>query len=690
MRTTVTGQANITQTILIFPDELKIVGNTAFGKAGDINTGQRELIIYPLTSEMSASLNDLSVPVLWTIEGQIQPLLPRTNDNQFDSQRFNHHQQICNQVRIKKVNQIIIQRGGITTACHTIRKKLLLYFASLPDPLSTYCQQLIIGSNNGNATELMASVKKLGLLHLFCISGMHIVLLTVMVRYILVYLWWYREYIDIFLITLLPFYLIIGGGSTSLLRATIMAEIGLLHNCLHLDALDGWAISLMFGILVDPLTLLTLGGQLSYLLSFMLQVLPLTLSNWKQSILLNLISLPSILSYVYEVHFLSFIASYLIIPIFSVIIFPSVLIGGVLFRLFPTVTYVINAGLKYFQLFLNYLSSFPGIIHFGKPPIILAIILFIETLIAIYQQTNLRQWAVLISTYLLTLVMIHFPLNGEVTFIDIGQGDSILIRKPFNKQVLMIDTGGKLVFSKRNWNQNRQPQDDAQRITINYLRSKGISCIDAIFLSHHDADHIGYLTTILNNVQVKAIVVPAGMEKQPAFLKKIHSAEVQSPQIIPVTDNNNLGQLSLQILHPFISGQGKNEDSLVLAGMFGGKRFVFTGDLDQQNEKKVIQKYPQLRADILKVGHHGSKTASDPAFLHTLAPQYAIISAGRFNRYHHPDEVTINTLRQMNINYLSTQQFGMIKYVYYGNHGKIKTTLKGDETRWTLPSYLIN
>ena len=185
LRTTVTGQANITQTILIFPDELKIVGNTAFGKAGDINTGQRELIIYPLTSEMSASLNDLSVPVLWTIEGQIQPLLPRTNDNQFDSQRFNHHQQICNQVRIKKVNQIIIQRGGITTACHTIRKKLLLYFASLPDPLSTYCQQLIIGSNNGNATELMASVKKLGLLHLFCISGMHIVLLTVMVRYIL-------------------------------------------------------------------------------------------------------------------------------------------------------------------------------------------------------------------------------------------------------------------------------------------------------------------------------------------------------------------------------------------------------------------------------------------------------------------------------------------------------------------------
>ncbi|WP_325064742.1 DNA internalization-related competence protein ComEC/Rec2 [Limosilactobacillus rudii] len=692
LNTTVTRQANIKQTVLILPDEIKITGNTMTGKARDINTGQREIFIYPLTPEKASDpvMSNLSMPMLWTIEGQIQPILPRTNDNQFDNQRYNYHQHICNQMRIKKVDQMVVQRGRGIVICHIIRKRLSLYFARLPRPLSTYCQQLIIGSSDDNTTELMVSVKKLGLLHLFCISGMHIVLLTVMVRYLLVYLWWYRENIDIFLIILLPFYLIIGGGSVSLLRATIMAEIGLLHKYFHLDSLDGWAISLLIGLMIDPLALLTLGGQLSYLLSFMLQVFPVTLSNLKQSFFLNLVSLPSMLSYVYEVHILSFIVSYLVIPFFSVIIFPSVLIGAISFRLVPTVTYIINAGLKYFQLLLDWLSLLPGTIHFGKPPLILAVVLFIGTLVMVYRQLDLRGWLLLALIYVLTFLTIHFPINGEVTFIDIGQGDSILIREPFNKKVIMIDTGGKLVFNQFRCEQKRQ-QDDAQRVTINYLKSKGINQIDVIFLSHHDADHIGYLPTILSNIRVKQIVVPAGMENQPAFLKKFHGvAKSQVPLIIPVTDNDDLNRFPLQVLHPFTAGQGKNEDSLVLAGTFGGKRFVFTGDLDQQNEKKVIQKYPQLKADILKIGHHGSKTASNPEFLQALAPQYAIISAGRFNRYHHPDEVTINTLRQLSINYLSTQQFGMIKYVYYGEHGKIKTTLKGDETRWTLPNYLIN
>ena len=186
------------------------------------------------------------------------------------------------------------------------------------------------------------------------------------------------------------------------------------------------------------------------------------------------------------------------------------------------------------------------------------------------------------------------------------------------------------------------------------------------------------------------MIVSAGMERQPALLNKVRTAEKSSPMIIPVTDNVKLSSFPLQILHPFVPGEGKNEDSLVLAGKFGGKRFLFTGDLDQENEEKVIQKYPQLKSDILKAGHHGSKTASSYLFLQTVAPKYAIISAGRFNRYRHPDEITIKNFQRLNINYLSTQQFGMIQYVYHGRNGKIKTTLRGDETSWTLPNYLHN
>lgn len=684
---TVTEQVPVKQSLLINPDQLKVNGDLVTGPAQDIKTGQQEIFTFFVRSPVTADqISKLTSPTIWLVEGQMQPILPRTNENQFDPWQYYHHRHICNQVRITKINQIIAQPVSFKTGCHVLRKKLSLYFEQLPQPLGAYCQQLIIGSSDDSTADLMVSVKKLGLVHLFCISGMHVVLLVRIIRRLLVYLWWEREHIEFMLAIVLPCYLIIGGGAPSLVRATVMAELGLLHRYLHLSSLDGWSISLLLGLLLDPLLLMTLGGQLTYLLSGVLQLLPPTIKGFKQSLLLNLVSLPSILSYVYEVHLLSFFVSYLLIPIFAVLIFPAVIMGALVFRLWPVLTYVINAGIRFFQLLLDWLASFPGMICVGKPPLLLAISIFTLTLIAI-GQGNLQGWRRLILVYVFTILWIHFPLSGEVVFADIGQGDSIIIRTPFNRQVIMIDTGGKLAFKKQRL---QHTHDDAQRITVNYLKSKGIRRIDAVFLTHHDADHIGYLPTILDELQVKQIIVPAGMERQPTFINKIANVSGKGLELIPVTDTVKLNNLPVQILHPFRSGEAKNEDSLVLAGTFGGQRIVLTGDLDQQNEQKVIQKYPQLRADILKVGHHGSKTASSPAFLRQLAPQYAIISAGRFNRYHHPDQETVEHLRQAKIIPLSTQQFGMIKYVYYGHHGKLITVLKGDETRWTLPSYLLN
>ncbi|MCD7112907.1 DNA internalization-related competence protein ComEC/Rec2 [Limosilactobacillus agrestis] len=691
--TTITAnrQMEVTKRILVYPDELKFNGNFMTGMVTDVQTGQREAVIMSFKSpQMLKKIDKLTTPSIWLINGQLKPLIPHTNENQFDNLTYNHHRRICNQVQITQIEQVNEQKQGIIGWCHTLRKRLSLYFETLPYPLSTYCHQLIIGSSNEDSAGLMVSVKRLGLLHLFCISGMHIVLFTDLFRRLLAHLWWRKESIDIFLIIILPFYLLVGGGATSLVRAVIMAELGLLHRYLNLDRLDGWALSLLIGLVLDPLLLLTLGGQLSYLLSFVLQVLPESVRGFKQSLLLNLISLPSLLSYVYEVHLLSFGVSYLIIPLFSTVIFPAVLVGALSFSFFEPLAYLINAGLRCFQYILNWLADFPGMIHFGKPPLILALLLFFASLFVISQDASLKSWKILALLYVITGGIIHFPLNGEVTFIDIGQGDSILIREPFNHRVTMIDTGGKLSFKKPNWATARHSQDDAQRITINYLKSKGISQIDTICLTHHDADHIGYLTTILENIAVKRVIVPAGMEKQPALLNKVRNVTNTTPIIIPVTDSVKLSSFPLQILHPFFPGEGKNEDSLVLTGKFGGKKFLFTGDLDQQNEEKVIQKYPQLKIDILKAGHHGSKTASSYSFLQTITPKYAIISAGRFNRYHHPDEITIKNFQKLNINYLSTQQFGMIQYVYYGHNGKIKTTLRGDETSWTLPNYLHN
>jgi len=137
------------------------------------------------------------------------------------------------------------------------------------------------------------------------------------------------------------------------------------------------------------------------------------------------------------------------------------------------------------------------------------------------------------------------------------------------------------------------------------------------------------------------------------------------PQIVEAVAGQTFAD-GLTAVLPFQAGKAENEDSLVLTGRFGGQRFMFTGDLDRAGERAIVQRYPQLKVDVLKLGHHGSKTATDPQVLQQLGVRRGIISAGRHNRYGHPNAETLATLRQQRILTYSTAQQGMITYRYGG------------------------
>lgn len=680
----------VEQTILVMPDNLQVNGSLVMGTGIDQDSGQGETFTYRARNKAELErLSALTLPTRWRISGTLQPILPATNDQQFDSRFYYQQRRIYNELRVKQVVQVkACPVMNIQQACHVLRYRLITYFKTLPAPLAGYCQQLIVGSNVASDQKLTQAVQRLGVIHLFCISGMHIILLTSLVRFMGTYLCLEREWVDRILLVGLPLYLIIGGGSTSLIRAVIMAEVALCQDLLKLDALDGWGLSLIIGLLWNPYLLFNLGGQLSYLLSLTLQVLAREIHGLRLCWDLSLLSLPVILYHVFEFHLLSLVASYVMIPFFSVAIFPVVLVSAATYWLCPLVGGIVNSTLVLTQQFLCWCAQLPGEVHFGKPPFAGAVIIFVLTL-TVVEKANWSKRFILLLAYLSCFILIHFPLTGEVTFIDIGQGDSILIRTPFNRRVMLIDTGGKVIFKQPQWARVTSRTDLAQRVTVNYLKSHGIHRIDTIYLSHHDADHIGYLPTILTAMSVSKIVVPAGMERQAAFIRRLQVSDFKG-RVVPATDQLNVDP-ELQIVHPFKAGQAQNEDSLVLAGSFGGQRFLFTGDLDRPNELAILEKYPQLRADVLKLGHHGSKTASDPQFLSRLEVKQGIISAGRFNRYHHPSDEVVAQLRTAQIKAWSTQQYGMIKYLYSSKHyGWWQTTLKGDELRWTLPNSLNN
>lgn len=689
-RLTLTRPRQVAQQILVNPDQINVNGNLAVVEGQDLQTDQRETLFVTIRSPQEKSfLEGRTKQAVWQVRGELRPLIPATNFNQFDYRQFQRAHHIYNELNVDDWHvRSSPSAFNWFKWCHETRAFLNNYFATMPQPLSGYCKRLLIGENDRDTQSLMTDVKRLGIIHLFCISGMHVVLLTTILRRLMLSCYFDRQTADWLLIVALPAYLIIGGGSASLIRAVLMAEADLLGRRFSCSRLDTWAASLVIGIWIDPYVLLTLGGQLSYLLSLMLQVLPQSLNGWQLSAVMNLVSLPSLLSFVYEVHLLSFVSSYVMIPFFSVAIFPVVIVSALTYPVFPFIGDVVNGLLTLLHQFLASLAQMPGMIHFGRPSPWLAMAMFCALIWLCSDFRRRSSWMVTIAVFVTAFVMIHWPLSGEVTFVDIGQGDCIIVRAPFNRSTVMIDTGGKLSFASQRWQKRSVTTDQAERTSINYLKSLGISHLDAICLSHHDTDHIGYLPTVLKNLKVDNVVVPAGMERQPRFIRlAISPTNLRQPKIVAVKAGDAFPQAGLTVLHPFKAGHGENTDSMVLRGTFGQKRFLFTGDLDKAGEQRLMRHYPDLAVDVLKLGHHGSKTASSKAFLRKTHPAIGIISAGRFNRYGHPNNATMQRLKETHVKPVSTQQYGMIRYRYFAHRAVWQTKLQGDELKWMLPPY---
>lgn len=259
----------------------------------------------------------------------------------------------------------------------------------------------------------------------------------------------------------------------------------------------------------------------------------------------------------------------------------------------------------------------------------------------------------------LLIVISKHPLQNEVTVLDIGQGDSILIRDIWGKTIL-IDTGGKVSFGQKESWQEGIVTSNAERTSIPYLKSRGISKIDYLVLTHTDADHIGDMENIAKHFSIGQVLVSPGSLTQASFVKRLKTMKVPIKAAQLGQKIRIMGSY-LQVLYPSQIGDGGNNDSLVLYGKLLNKRFLFTGDLED-GELDLIKFYPYLPVDILKAGHHGSKGSSHPSFLSHIGAQEVLISAGVHNRYKHPHQETLNRFDQAGMVVYRTDQQGAIRY----------------------------
>ena len=247
-------------------------------------------------------------------------------------------------------------------------------------------------------------------------------------------------------------------------------------------------------------------------------------------------------------------------------------------------------------------------------------------------------------------------LDGEMQLhvIDVGQGDSTLIMS--KDGIVLVDAG----------------PGSAEDSLVEYLKDVGITTIDYAIFTHPDEDHIGGADVVINNFEVKNVIMPNATKTTKTFEKMIEAIEQSDANVIEATSGASytLGDIAFRILAPNkASYSATNNYSVVVRLTYGNKTFMLTGDAESESESEILAKYPasELRADFLKVGHHGSSTSTSTAFLTAVSPSIASISCGEDNKYNHPHRETIEKLQGANIKVYRTDLLSTIVFVCDGN-----------------------
>ncbi|HBF2562369.1 TPA: MBL fold metallo-hydrolase [Clostridioides difficile] len=239
----------------------------------------------------------------------------------------------------------------------------------------------------------------------------------------------------------------------------------------------------------------------------------------------------------------------------------------------------------------------------------------------------------------------------SIHMIDVGQGDSILVQTPTNKNIL-IDGG----------------DEDSENIIISYLRQKRIKTIDIIIATHPDSDHIGSLDNVIKKFNVNSIYMPEQSTDSEAYQNLINSCTDKNLSIQHLYKNDVLNidnNINIYVLSPSYIQEESNLNSIVFKLTFNDNSFLFMGDAEEENEKEILHSFKLNNINFIKIGHHGSNSSSSLEFIKKISPDIAAISCGYKNQYGHPHREVINNLKQNHVSIYRTDRIGDI--VFYSD-----------------------
>ena len=585
------------------------------------------------------------------INGNLNETNNNTIPNTFNYKDYLFHNHIYGVYNIDNF-KIINNENFLYHLKYLINKRI----NGFEEKIIPYLNIFLLGDKSLLQDDILNNYHTNGIWHLFAISGMHIELFIKVFSKIIKRI----KLKKLIIICFLLFFLFITNFSPSTQRVCIFYFLKnfLNHFKIQISNIKILLITAFVIIIINPFVIYNSGFQYSFLITLGIMLYSYKIKGnylkktYKISLIALLISLPISINNNYEINILSLFSNLLYVPFITFIIFPLTILC-IIFKFLTPIYLIVISCLEISNEYLSYLK-----INIIIPRMSLSIIIIYYLLLFIYYKTKVK--TIILFVVFLTffnILLSKLDKSFKVYYFDVNQGDSSILISPFNRETIMIDTGGNIF---NNYGSNN---------IIIFLKSLGINKIDSLIITHGDFDHMGWSINLVNNFKVEKVIFNCGpyndLEKD--LIKVLNRKKIPYYSCIKELkiDNNKLYFLQTK------EYDNENDNSNVIYTELDGYKFMFMGDAGVTTEKEIMDKYDLQDIDILKVGHHGSRTSSSEAFINKINSKYSIISVGKNNRYGHPNKEVLDNLKKSKI--YRTDQDGSVMFKIRNNNLKIET-----------------
>lgn len=656
------------------------------------DSGRLLLVLYFHSEDQmdNKQLSKLKHGALCMLEGVSEHPQSSRNPGQFDYRKYLYTKNISNQVIIASLDDIVCKGESFWHRFYQLRNFLINHIESIYDPYTaSWANSLVFGDDSKLDKEIVQLLQRWGLSHLIAISGTHVGILIAFLYFVLrkggVVT---KEKLRQILIFFLPFYAFLAGGDPPVLRACFMVIVFLFVQKwqLKFPPLDVLSLIYLFFLLYNPYFIFHVGFQLSFLVTFglvlarnwLFQVPNTFMQLLRISFVSQMVIIPLQLHYFTIFEPLSILLNVIIVPYFSLFVIPFMYILVILSLCFPLpkigmlfsfihekIVSIIFLTDQYFRH--PFLADDIPFLWIGLYYIVFYLLM--KKLIEIKRKQAFGYGMILTGWFILIAVHPYFSPTGKVTMLDIGQGDAFVIELPYRKGVIMVDAGTRYDYAKE-----RPSEHIYEQIIKPFLYASGIKRIDSLVITHEDLDHNGSMPFMIKDGMVDQIIISNyyDVTEEERKLWKEHGIEVTR---VGEGDVLSIAGQQIFVLGPEKDYASSNGNSLILFTSFGEYSWLFTGDIEQEQEMALLHRYPNLNVDVLKVAHHGSATSTAETFLQQINPEIALISVGENNPFHHPSPDVIARLQNKEIEILRTDEHGAVQFIFGERSGTFFTYL---------------